>query len=152
MHRVLGDARLAAAQLRRLGLSVGILGFCFGGGRAMEEMSFREAGIDPDAAVVYYPTRFDAFHAGRLVRCPLMVVFGEKDKEIPATQMRELQKGLDENQDLGACKFVVYEGAGHGFAHHPASKQDEDDSEILKCQTAEWFSEHLPGEQVMNDD
>lgn len=142
--RAMSDARLAAAELRRLGHSVGILGFCFGGGRGMEEMTLGSRGINPDAAVIFYPTRFDAYSAGRQITCPLMLVFGEKDQEIPLSLVKELQNGLDENEKSESCELLMYEGAGHGFAHHPVSDQDEDDAEILQFQTAEWFNKHLP--------
>jgi carboxymethylenebutenolidase len=141
------DARLSAAELRREGLSVGMLGFCFGGGRLMDELAVANApdAVNPDAAAVYYPTRFDARTSGRLARCPLMAVFGDKDKIVPMSVVEELQKGLGENTVMEDCELMVYDGAAHAFAHHPKSRQDVDDSEILKFQTVEWFNKHLPG-------
>jgi carboxymethylenebutenolidase len=144
-ERVAADVRAAASVLRRdLGVtSLGMLGFCFGGGRLMDELAMREDGVNPVSAVVYYPTRFDARAAGKKATCSLMAVFGEKDKLVPQSVVDELQDGLGENEEMEECELMLFENAGHAFAHHPKSEQDEDDGEILKSQTADWFTERL---------
>jgi carboxymethylenebutenolidase len=144
-ERVAADVRAAASVLRgELGVtSLGMLGFCFGGGRLMDELAAREAGVNPATAVVFYPTRFDAHAAGKLATCSLMAVFGEKDKLVPRSVVEALQGGLDENDEMDECELMLFEKAGHAFAHHPKSAQDEDDCEILKHQTAEWFNKRL---------
>lgn len=58
VSRIRHDVLAAYQELRRLGLasSLGMIGFCFGGGRLMDEISLAEAGLNPKAAVAYYPT------------------------------------------------------------------------------------------------
>jgi carboxymethylenebutenolidase len=142
---VVGDVGLAVDELRRMGLSVGLLGFCYGGGVLMNELARGSDGINPAAAAVFYPTRFDAEAAGRLAECPLMAVFGDKDKQVSPEVVEDLKRGLGMNTVMEDCDLLIYEGAGHGFAHHPKSPQDMDDAEILRYQTSEWFNKHLPG-------
>lgn len=143
--RVAADLRAAAAVLRtELGVqSLGLLGFCFGGGRLMDELAAGTSGVNPASAVVFYPTRFDARKAGELASCSLMAVFAEKDKVVPKSVVAELQEGLEKNDVMEECELMMFDGAAHAFAHHPKSEQDEDDSEILKFQTAEWLTARL---------
>lgn len=74
-----------------------------------------------------------------------MAVFAEKDELVPKAVVEELQEGLGENEVMEECELMMFDGAGHAFAHHPKTEQDEDDSEILKQQTADWFTERLGG-------
>lgn len=113
----------------------------------MDEIALGAKGLDPEAAVIFYPTRFDAVAAGRGARCALKVLFGEKDELVPMQVVDDLQAGIEENDIIEDVEVAVYEGAAHAFAHHPKSEQDEDDSEILKFETVEWFKEHLAGEE-----
>lgn len=144
-ERVAADVRAAAAVMRaELGVRhLGALGFCFGGGRLMDELAARGDGVDPATAVVFYPTRFDARRAGERATCSLMAVFAEKDKLVPLTVVEELQEGLEKNDVMEECDLMMFDGAGHAFAHHPKTEQDEDDCEILKFQTTEWFTTRL---------
>lgn len=50
--------RAAAQELRRAyGVAkIGLLGFCFGGGRALEETTKAREDVAPKAAVAFYPT------------------------------------------------------------------------------------------------
>ncbi|MDY7226228.1 S9 family peptidase [Hyalangium rubrum] len=68
------------------------------------------------------------------VRTPTLVVHGERDAEIPASQGREFFKGL-KAQGV-KTQFVVYEDEGHGL-RMPAHQRDR-----LR-RTAEWFDTHL---------
>lgn len=146
----LADGRLFAEELRRRGLSIGALGFCFGGGRLMEELAKGPDGTNPTAAVVFYPTRFDPSETGKKVRCPLLGVFADKDKLVPESVVLELEEALTSNPNIEDFELVLYEGAGHGFAHHPKSKQDHDDADILRLQTAQWFMDNLTGDDSIN--
>lgn len=55
---VRGDLVLARDALtqRGYGTSLGLLGFCFGGGRLMEEVALNTRGLNPNAVAVFYPT------------------------------------------------------------------------------------------------
>lgn len=57
--RVHADIRAAVKGLheRGYGEPLGLIGFCFGGGRLMHEISLVERGVNPSAAAAFYPTR-----------------------------------------------------------------------------------------------
>lgn len=49
-------AAVEALRERGFGNPLGLVGFCFGGGRLMHEISLAENGANPAAAVAFYPT------------------------------------------------------------------------------------------------
>lgn len=49
-------ATLKVMQDRGYASRLGLVGFCFGGGRVMDEISLAEEGLNPTTAVVFYPT------------------------------------------------------------------------------------------------
>lgn len=57
-NRVRSDIMAAVEALRDRGFGspLGIIGFCFGGGRVMDEISLAERGVNPLTAVAFYPT------------------------------------------------------------------------------------------------
>lgn len=59
MVRVRSDAACAADFLkdRGCGERFAMVGFCFGGGRLMEEIAKSANGLNPKAAIAFYPTR-----------------------------------------------------------------------------------------------
>lgn len=57
--RVRQDLKSAHAFLAEKSFAnrLGMVGFCFGGGRLMEEIAMASEGINPKVAVAFYPTR-----------------------------------------------------------------------------------------------
>lgn len=56
-------ATVKALRDRGFGTPLGLIGFCFGGGRIMDEISLAEEGLDPASAVTFYPTSKLSSHA-----------------------------------------------------------------------------------------
>eukprot|EP00177_Eucheuma_denticulatum_P003973 GFKZ01007178.1.p1 GENE.GFKZ01007178.1~~GFKZ01007178.1.p1 ORF type:complete len:214 (+),score=11.64 GFKZ01007178.1:292-933(+) len=58
LERVRGDMKAAGEYMKKCGFGpdLGLLGFCFGGGRLMEEVARGTEGLNPKAAVAFYPT------------------------------------------------------------------------------------------------
>lgn len=58
-ERILSDTSLAADALRERGFGkpLGLLGFCLGGGRVLDEAALVEKGLNPAAVVSFYGTR-----------------------------------------------------------------------------------------------
>lgn len=58
-ERVHSDIACAVEAFQQLGFGqpLGLIGFCFGGGRLMHEISLVEKGVNPSVAAVFYPTR-----------------------------------------------------------------------------------------------
>ncbi|CDF36368.1 unnamed protein product [Chondrus crispus] len=142
---VRGDILLARQALteRSLGTSLGLVGFCFGGGRLMEEVALNTSGLNPDAAVAFYPTRFDPEDVGRNAHCPLLVQTGDRDDLVPVYVVNTLRETLQANASVKEWNVEVYEGFGHAFAHHPSSEADKAQSEVAFARALAWLKRHL---------
>jgi dienelactone hydrolase len=159
--RVSIDIRAAAAVLReRYGVSsIVVWGTCYGGGRALEvaagylpddkvldvDGSLAPRLVDPDVAVVWYPTRYNAKKLFGAERSPtltsndeqkqrnvaVMGVFAGKDKLPGATpdDATELKRLLEEDERIKDCMVKVFTDQDHGFAHNSLGK-NEDDSDL----------------------
>jgi dipeptidyl aminopeptidase/acylaminoacyl peptidase len=85
-----------------------------------------------DAPELY--TRSSPINFVKQVRTPTLVVHGERDAEVPASQGREFFKAL---KTLGVkTRFIVYPDEGHAM-HMPEHAKDR-----LR-RTVEWFDTHL---------
>jgi len=89
--------------------SIGICGFCWGGGWA-----FGYANENPKlkAAYSFYGTAADAPEKVNRIACPIYGFYGENDARVNATipKAEELIKAVGKKYEP-----VIYKGAGHGF-------------------------------------
>lgn len=138
-----GAAHLAAAadflRTERDAPAVGIVGWCFGGGWALQG-ALRFPGRY-DAAVMYYGRVVT--DRGELARLddPLLGLFGAEDRGIPVAEVREMEGALDE---LGKdVEVVVYEGAGHAFANPSGDAYRPEPAADAWRRTLAFFGEHL---------
>ena len=117
---------------------IGSLGWCMGGG-----YSLRLALDEPRlaAAVIYY---------GRLVtdeaelaqlKTPLLGLFGEDDRGIPAESVRAFEAAL---KKLGKPAYItLYAGAGHAFANAMRPSYRKEASEDAGKKTLAFLAENL---------
>ncbi len=89
----------------------GVVGFCMGGALAQYAATIDAENVG--AAASFYggfkkvPTEWEKLSA------PLLLIYGEEDKGVPAEQGRELAAKLREmGKDI---KLVIYPGANHAF-------------------------------------
>lgn len=89
----------------------GVIGFCMGG--ALAQYAATENFSKVGAVVSFYggfkrvPTQWEKLAA------PILLIYGEKDQGVPASQGRELAEKLE---SLGKrVELVVYPGADHAF-------------------------------------
>jgi len=94
----MGDAKLA------------VMGFCFGGGKAIRYTTQRR----PDAAtVVFYGSPVTDVDELEQLRAPVCGIFGDRDTQFSASLLEKFQRSLDK---AGVENDVrVYEGVGHAF-------------------------------------
>ncbi len=101
----LADIAAAVAELRKDGLTVGVVGYCWGGSLAWAAAT-RLDGVG--AAVGYYGGEV-AKNADETPRCPVMLHFGEHDHAIPMSDVETVRRKHPE--------IPVYTyNAGHGFS------------------------------------
>jgi carboxymethylenebutenolidase len=118
---------------------VGVVGWCFGGGWALETALQLRDGID--AAVMYYGrTTADPAELARL-EAPLLGHFGEADEGIPLDGVRAMESAL---KKLGKpVEIVVYPGAGHAFANPTGERYQAAAAEESWRRTTEFLARHL---------
>ena len=89
---------------------VGVLGFCYGGGKALRYV----AGTRPDAAsVIFYGNPLTRAEDLAALRAPVCGVFGQLDPQIPPPLVDGFRRAL---AAAGVQHEVVaYEGVGHAF-------------------------------------
>jgi len=95
---------------------IGIMGFCYGGGKALR-YSLHNSRLA--AIAVFYGTPITDPETLRVLKAPVLGVFGTADSSIPVVQVRAFQAALNEagipNQ------ITLYEGQPHAFVKDMAS-------------------------------
>ncbi|MGY1409717.1 dienelactone hydrolase family protein [Luteimonas sp. A611] len=103
MDRAVDTTRSAAETLRREGLKVAVVGFCWGGSAAL--LGNTRLGLP---AVAYYGARSQP-HLGEALRAPMLFHFGEDDESTPPDYIQAHRDAWPE------AEMQVYPGAGHAF-------------------------------------
>ncbi len=118
--------------------SVGVVGFCFGGG-----LGYAVAAASPvDALVSFYGSALpDLVNAVPSVSTPSLHHFGESDSYIPIDTVERIRDSVSAG---GPVEFHTYPGADHAFdnsdffGHHPEA------SALAWQRTEDWLAGHLP--------
>jgi carboxymethylenebutenolidase len=95
---------------------IGSIGWCMGGGYSLA------AALNVDslaAAVVCYGRLVTDAEEIKKIGCPVLGIFGEEDRGIPAESVREFEKAAKAHgKDV---ETGIYKGAGHAFMN-PSNK------------------------------
>jgi carboxymethylenebutenolidase len=115
---------------------IGVVGWCFGGGWALQA-----ALLEPDhiqGAVIYYGRPItDAERLGAL-RAPLLGLFGAEDRSIPVATVQEMERVL---RGLGKDVTIqIYPGAGHAFANPSGDSYRADAADDAWRRTTEFLA------------
>jgi carboxymethylenebutenolidase len=139
--RLLDNLKQAHEHLeRRQGAGrIGVVGWCFGGGWALE--TALALGKRLDAAVLYYGRVKTDREELEPLRAPLLGHFGALDTGIPLEGVRAFEAALGE---LGKQATIhVYEGAGHAFANPTGSRYQEEAATLSWQRTVAFLAEQL---------
>ncbi|KAK4284970.1 hypothetical protein QN277_001728 [Acacia crassicarpa] len=126
------DEFMAAGISRKLG----ILGFCFGGGRVLEVLA-KDTGACFGAGVSFYGTRMESLDVSD-VKVPVLFILGDNDPLCTVSDVQNIKKKLD-----GGSKLVTFQGRGHGFVHRPGSPEEDADAEKAFMIMREWLNDNL---------
>lgn len=119
--------------------TIGSLGWCFGGGWSLNTaMLFPD---DLDASVIYYGQVTADEDALRPINTPILGLFGEADKGIPVSSVREFEGALERlRKDY---EIHIYPGADHAFANPTGDAYDRDAAEDAWEKTLGFFNRTL---------
>lgn len=115
---------------------LGVIGFCFGGGRVVDILAADKNGYF-SIGISFYGTRIDSVVAGD-VNVPVLFIAGDTD---PLCQLEGLKEIKEKTGD--GSKVVVFEGRGHGFVHRPETPEDDRDAEEAFSVMRNWLHQHL---------
>ena len=140
--RLVDNLKQAYAYLRGAGATkVGVVGWCFGGGWALETALALGDGIA--ATVMYYGrVTSDPAEIAKL-QSPLLGLFGALDQGIPVAGVRKFEAALKAAGKK--AEIVVYEGADHAFANPSGSRYQEKAAADAWQKTLAFLAKHLGG-------
>ncbi|KAL3700741.1 hypothetical protein R1sor_018763 [Riccia sorocarpa] len=137
-EQVAGDIDVATRWLQKEteGGKMGVIGFCFGGGRLIETLAKDEDNLF-SAAAFCYGTRFDTSLVKK-IRIPLLIIAGDGDDLCSVSTVREMEQLAPEG-----TKVKIYPGFGHAFVHRPNSAEADVASEDAFTEIRHWFHQTL---------
>ncbi|KAJ3707725.1 hypothetical protein LUZ61_011430 [Rhynchospora tenuis] len=124
-------------EFKSAGISekLGLIGFCFGGGRLIETLA-RDTNSNFATGVCFYGTRMDPSLC-KPIQVPVLFISGDEDPLCPVSVLEEMERNIK------GAKVAVYRGRGHGFAHRPESQEEDKDAEDAFVVTRTWLQEKL---------
>lgn len=125
--------KFTVAQIPR---KLGILGFCYGGGRVVEVLA-RDQNSTFGTGVSFYGTRID-LSAAPNVKVPVIFITGDNDPLCPVDTLIELEKTIGKGS-----RVVVFKGRGHGFVHRPESLEEDADADKAFMIMRNWLYDQL---------
>ena len=133
------EAGIAYLKTAQSANTLGVLGWCFGGGWTLQTaLNFPE---DIDAAVMYYGQLILEKDKLEKIEAPLLGIFAEEDQAIPAASVLKFQGMLKEMNKTS--KIRVFEGVDHAFANPSGKAYDPDAAEDSWEMATEWLDKYL---------
>ena len=91
------------------------LGWCFGGGQALQLALNADPATPIAATVLYYGNLVTDQQQLSKLKGPVLGIFGSEDQSIPISEVREFENALDAINIPN--EIYIYEGVGHAFAN-----------------------------------
>lgn len=114
---------------------LGIIGFCFGGGKLIETLA-RDQQTHFGTGISFYGTRIDTSLA-KDIKVPVLFICGDNDPLCPVSTLQEMEK------NVRGSRAVIYSGRGHGFSHRPQSQEEDADAEDAFAIMRSWLQDCL---------
>lgn len=124
---------------------VGVMGWCFGGGMALNAAIAEPAALD--AAVIYYGRLNDVGESDlEPIEMPILGFFGGQDSSIPVENVRAFEQTLNDlNKD---AEIYVYDEAGHAFANPSGDNYVPSAAQDAWEKTVDFLNESLYSTQA----
>ena len=126
------DLRAAVDEVRKVGLPIGVVGYCMGGSMAW----LAATRIDGLAGAVGYYGGAVADFATERQRCPVLLHFGETDASIPKEHWDKIRAAHPE------VPLHTYP-AGHGFNCDERGSYHEPSARLARERTIEFLRRHV---------
>ena len=117
---------------------IGSIGWCMGGGYSL---AFALAEPRLAAAAIYYGRLVTDEAALANLRAPVLGLFGDEDRGIPAAAVRAFQAALERLAKPAAVH--LYPGAGHAFANNTRPSYRAEAAADAWAKTLAFFDENL---------
>jgi len=118
---------------------MGVIGWCFGGGWALQTALLFPDKLD--AAVMYYGQPVTDVKALATLKMPLLGLFGEEDMGITVADVLNFQDAL--KQAGVDAEIHEYPGAGHAFANPSGQNYKPDVARDAWQKTTAFFKQYL---------
>lgn len=134
---VFASAEWMLNEFAELGISnkLGIIGFCYGGGRVIDVLA-QDQGAVFGSGVSFYGTKINSSVAEN-INVPLLLITGKNDK---LCHFKILEDVAKRNEKL---KLVVFLERDHGFAHRPQTQEEDVDAEEAFTIMRNWLHDGL---------
>jgi carboxymethylenebutenolidase len=119
--------------------SVGVIGFCMGGGLTLAAAATGDARIGAVAAFYGGVQPTPEFVSG--IKAPVLAVYGEEDAGIPPEQYNGLEAEMDRQEKT--FDMVVYPGAGHAFLNDTRPAYNANAAADAWARAVQWFHTYL---------
>ncbi len=113
------------------------MGWCFGGGMSLQ-LALNEKLA---ATVIYYGSLETDKEKLKVIKWPVLGIFGEKDTSIPVESARQFDKALDE---LGIeNEIYIYPNVGHAFANPSGANYAPEETKDAWEKTVDFLDKNL---------
>lgn len=117
------------------------VGWCFGGGQALQ-LALNANPEDPMAAtVLYYGNLVTDPQQLAKIKGPVLGIFGSEDQSIPVSEVRDFEEALNANNITNS--IYIYEGVGHAFANPTGESFAPNELKDAWQKTIEFLSSNL---------
>ena len=113
------------------------MGWCFGGGMSLQLALHEKLA----ATVIYYGQLETDKEKLKIIKWPVLGIFGDKDTSIPVESARQFNKSLDE---LGIeNEIYIYPNVGHAFANPSGMNYAAEETKDAWKKTVDFLDRHL---------
>ena len=91
------------------------VGWCFGGGQALQLALNTDQASPLAATVLYYGNLVTDEQELSKIKGPVLGIFGSEDQSIPVSEVKKFEESLNANNITN--EIYIYEGVGHAFAN-----------------------------------